>query len=79
MGNKKAEPQLKRFAGFWTLTGQPLGGTEWSVEEKIRRAKAAGFLAMGGGADPTLPTPCMRPGWITFVISTPTNRRGRIV
>lgn len=54
MGNKKAEPQLKQFAGFWTLTGQPLGGTEWSVEEKIRRAKAAGFLAMGGGADPNI-------------------------
>ena len=51
MATNKSAPQLKQFAGFWTLTGQPLGGTEWSLDEKIRRAKAAGFQAMGGGAD----------------------------
>ena len=43
-------PQLKQFAGFWTLTGQPLGGTEWGLAEKIRRAKGAGFTGLGGGA-----------------------------
>ncbi len=50
----KTAPQLKQFAGFWTLTGQPLGATEWSADEKIRRAQAAGFDAMGGGAIPEI-------------------------
>lgn len=52
MGSRpKNPPQLKQFAGFWTLTGQPIGKKEWSVAEKIERAKAAGFDAMGGGGD----------------------------
>ncbi|MCX7887802.1 MAG: xylose isomerase, partial [Verrucomicrobiae bacterium] len=50
MVKTKSEPQLKQFVGFWTLTGQPVGGQEWSVEEKIRRAREAGFVAMSGGA-----------------------------
>lgn len=47
-------PQLKQFAGFWTLTHQPSKETEWSREEKIKRAKEAGFDAMGGGASAEL-------------------------
>ena len=50
MTNATSTPQLKQFAGFWTLTGQPLGATEWSRDEKIRRAKAAGFAGLGGHA-----------------------------
>jgi len=51
MATKKTLPQLKQFAGFWTLIGQPLGSTEWPLAEKIKQAKLAGFQAMGGGAD----------------------------
>jgi hypothetical protein len=46
-------PQIKFFAGFWTLTRQPHGTkeTEWTIEQKIQQAQAAGFDALGGGAD----------------------------
>jgi hypothetical protein len=50
MHNAKSAPQLKQFAGFWTLHGQPLDGPAWSRAEHIRRAKAAGFDGMGGHA-----------------------------
>ena len=50
--SKKSPPVLKQFAGFWTLSQQPSAEKEWSVEEKIERAKAAGFQAMGGGISP---------------------------
>ncbi len=44
-------PQLKQFAGFWTLMGQPAPGSEWSIAEKVRRAQEVGFDAMGFGAN----------------------------
>src|SRR5690606_4152965 len=44
-------PQLKQFAGMRTLTGQPLGQKEWKPSEKVARAKAAGFDAIGSGPD----------------------------
>ncbi|MEI6085918.1 MAG: hypothetical protein WCS70_16675 [Verrucomicrobiota bacterium] len=52
----KPSPQIKFFAGFWTMIRQPDGNTatEWSSAQKIQEAKAAGFDAMGGGADATL-------------------------
>ena len=50
MTTAKPAPQLKQFGNFWTLTGQPPGKKEWSIAEKVRRAKAAGFPAMGGHA-----------------------------
>ena len=53
---KKTPPVLKQFAGFWTLSQQPAADKEWSDEEKIQRAKAAGFQAMGGGCSPHLVT-----------------------
>jgi hypothetical protein len=46
-------PQLKQFAGFWTLTGHPSKEKEWSTEERIKQAKAAGFD--GVGARQTVP------------------------
>jgi hypothetical protein len=49
---RKAPPVLKQFAGMWTMQGQPLGKKEWSLEEKYRRAKEAGFDAIGGGIAP---------------------------
>lgn len=48
----KSTPVLKQFAGLWTLTHQPSEAKEWSLEEKFKQAKKAGFDALGGGADP---------------------------
>ena len=48
----KSRPVLKQFAGLWTLTEQPSAQKEWSLEEKFRQAKKAGFDAVGGGALP---------------------------
>ncbi|MDL5054517.1 hypothetical protein QQ056_13310 [Oscillatoria laete-virens NRMC-F 0139] len=56
MATKKI-PALKQFAGLWTLTHQPdidNPKKEWSLEEKFKQAKKAGFDAIGGGADPAL-------------------------
>lgn len=36
-------PRLRYMHSLWGLLGLPRGGPEWSVEEKIRRAKEAGF------------------------------------
>ena len=48
----KKAPVLKQFAGLWTMQQQPLGAREWSLEEKFKQAKKAGFEAVGGGALP---------------------------
>ena len=48
--SKVIPPVLKQFAGFWTLTHQPTAIREWSMDEKFKQAKKAGFDAMGGGA-----------------------------
>ncbi len=74
------KPQLKQFAGFWTLTGQPLGKKEWSVAQKIQQAKRAGFQAMGGGGDPELATAVRAAGldYICYVDATDQNYRERL-
>lgn len=38
-----AAPRLRYMHSLWGLLGLPRGGPEWSVEEKIRRAKEASF------------------------------------
>jgi hypothetical protein len=58
----KSAPVLKQFANLWTMMGQPLGGKEWSMEEKFRRARAAGFEAMGGRATPEVAPLCRKYG-----------------
>jgi hypothetical protein len=44
----KPVPVLKQFAGLWTLTDQPSKEKQWTLEEKFKQAKKAGFHAMGG-------------------------------
>lgn len=39
-------PRLRLQHSFWGLTGLPFKGEEWSVEEKFRRVKEAGFEAV---------------------------------
>lgn len=46
------------FAGLWTMTGQPEGATEWTLEEKFAEAKGRGFSAMGGGTMPGIADLC---------------------
>ncbi len=54
----KDHPVLKQFAGLWTLMHQPSADREWSLEERFRQAKKAGFDAMGGGIVPEMPALC---------------------
>ena len=48
----KTAPVLKQFAGMWTMQNQPAAGKEWSLEERFKQAKKAGFDAIGSGAGP---------------------------
>lgn len=58
----KNAPILKQFAGLWTLQQQPSAAGEWSLEEKFRQAKKAGFDAVGGGAMPEVVKLCEKHG-----------------
>jgi hypothetical protein len=59
---KTKVPVLKHFAGLWTLMGQPSGAKEWSLDEKFKRAKKAGFDAIGGGPIPEAVGLCEKHG-----------------
>jgi hypothetical protein len=58
----KSAPVLKQFAGLWTLQQQPSATKEWSLEEKFKQAKKAGFDAVGGGAMPEVVPLCEKLG-----------------
>jgi hypothetical protein len=58
----KPTPILKQVANFWTLRLQPDARKEWSLEEKFKQAKKAGFDAMGGGPTPGIPELCEKYG-----------------
>jgi hypothetical protein len=60
--SSKAIPVLKHFAGLWTLMEQPSKAKEWSLEEKFKRAKKAGFDAIGGGTIPEVVPLCEKYG-----------------
>jgi hypothetical protein len=40
-------PVLKQFANLWSFMQQPPGKKEWTLEEKFKQAKKAGFDALG--------------------------------
>lgn len=48
---KKAPPVLKQFVNFWCLCGHPSPKKEWSLDQKFKAAKKAGFDAVGGPPD----------------------------
>ena len=58
----KQAPVLKQFAQLWTLTHQPSKEKEWSLDEKFKRAKAAGFDSMGGRPGPDIAPLCEKYG-----------------
>jgi hypothetical protein len=70
----KIAPVLKQFAGLWTLTHQPSAAKEWSLEEKFKQAKKAGFDAMGGGPDAEAPALCEKYG-MDYVCYIDPNRK----
>jgi hypothetical protein len=41
-----APPRLRLQHSFWGLSGLPMGGQEWSLEEKFARVKESGFEAV---------------------------------
>ncbi|MCE0522405.1 MAG: hypothetical protein LV480_05785 [Methylacidiphilales bacterium] len=55
-------PLLKQFANLWTLQQYPSKAGEWSLEEKFKRAKKAGFDSMGGGISPEVVPLCEKYG-----------------
>ena len=61
--SRKTPPVLKQFANLWTLQQQPTARKEWSLEEKFRQAKKAGFTTMGGGVDPKVVPLCEKYGF----------------
>lgn len=58
----KTPPVLKQFAGLWTLMEQPSKDKEWSLEEKFKQAKKAGFDAVGSGPIPEVVPLCEKYG-----------------
>src|SRR5438552_3367085 len=41
--NSDEPPKLRTVYSLWSLMGLPRGGQEWTMEQKFRRAKEAGF------------------------------------
>ncbi|MSU52602.1 MAG: xylose isomerase [Opitutaceae bacterium] len=56
------KPQLKFFAGLWTLSGYPTAEREWSLPEKFAEIKRQGFDAIGGRFIPEAPDFCAAHG-----------------
>jgi hypothetical protein len=67
-------PVLKQFAGLWTLSGQPTPDREWTLDEKFKQAKKAGFDGVGGGAMPEALPLCQKYG-MEYVCYTDGNRK----
>jgi hypothetical protein len=65
---------MKQFAGLWTMQDQPLGKKEWSLDEKFKEAKKAGFEAVGSGVNPEFVPLCERYG-LEFVCYIDANMK----
>jgi hypothetical protein len=61
---RKLPPLLKQFVNLWTLQQQPTADREWSLEEKFRQVKKAGFDGIGFfGADSRIAPLCQSYGF----------------
>ena len=76
----KSAPVLKQFAGLWTLTHQPSQAAEWTLEEKFKQAKKAGFDAMGGGVNPDVVPLCEKYGmdYVCYIDSNNKTYRDKL-
>ncbi len=55
-------PEIRFFAGLWTLRDYPSSDAEWPVERKFEEVKAAGFEGIGGKFIDRAPALCDRLG-----------------
>jgi len=55
-----AKPVLKHFASLWSLAWQPTREKEWPLEEKIKRAKKAGFTGIASGPSEEVESLCKK-------------------
>jgi hypothetical protein len=55
---KRDQPEIRFFAGLWTLREYPDAAGEWSVGKKFEAVKAAGFEGIGGRFVPEAPRLC---------------------
>jgi hypothetical protein len=76
----KNPPVLKQFAGLWTLTHQPSAAKEWSLEEKFKQAKKAGFDAIGSSAMPEVVPLCEKYGmdYVCYIDGNMKNYREKL-
>ena len=74
------QPVLKHVANLWTLTGQPSEKQEWTLEEKFKEAKRAGFQAIATGASPEAAALCQKYGmdYVCYMDANVGNYRKRL-
>ena len=72
--SRKAPPVLKQFAGLWTMQQQPSAKQEWSLEQKFKEIKKAGFEAVGSGVSPEFVPLCEKYG-LDFVCYIDSNAK----
>jgi sugar phosphate isomerase/epimerase len=58
------KPILRHIANLWTFFDHPAPGREWSLEEKLRAIKTAGFDGVCWAGSPELRDGCRRHGLI---------------
>lgn len=56
------KPVLRHIANLWTLMGHPSKSAEWSLDEKLRAIKAAGFDGVCWAGSPELRDGCRKHG-----------------
>jgi sugar phosphate isomerase/epimerase len=59
-----SRPVLRHVANVWTLRQHPTRGNEWSLEQKLRAIKEAGFDGVCWAGSPELHEGTMRHGLI---------------
>ena len=58
----KKRPSLKLCAAAWTLTNYPSEKKQWSMDDKVKAAKDAGFDGFSAGAQPEIVEACNKHG-----------------
>ena len=58
----RKRPSLKLCAAAWTLTNYPSEKKQWSMDDKVKAAKDAGFDGFSAGAQPEIVEACNKHG-----------------
>lgn len=61
------KPEIRFFAGLWTLRGYPTVEREWSLADKFAEVKRQGFDGIGGRFLPDAPALCAAHG-LDFIL-----------